>query len=183
MVLLMWLNLEMKFGTQPESKSSGPQWERRNSRKLLVPPDWRRKTSCGKPSSGSPICNARGRCLSSVQAPDATTSSGPCLRLTQLRTRKGTMRGCSGPSHLFWKGCQVMPTSRQWLRTWLPCLCEWVRLGIRSASRLAPAAFWASWADAPSSSTCSRNHNNPGGRTGGGELQLATRVLDRRGRL
>ena len=35
-VLLMWLNLEMTFGTQPESKSSGPPWECRNSRKLLV---------------------------------------------------------------------------------------------------------------------------------------------------
>ena len=32
----MWLNLEMTCGTQPESKSSGPPWECRNSRKLLV---------------------------------------------------------------------------------------------------------------------------------------------------
>ena len=46
-------------------------------------------------------------------------------------------------------------------------------LGIRSASRLAPAAFWASWADAlpmleKRLLPCSRNHHNPGGRTGGG---------------
>ena len=36
-VLLISLNLERTSGTQPASKSSGLPWDRRNSRKLLVP--------------------------------------------------------------------------------------------------------------------------------------------------
>ena len=138
----MWSNLEMNEVRNASGiKILGTPVGTQEFAQLLVPPDRRRKTSCGKPSSGSPICNARGRCLSSVQA-DATTSSGPCLRLTQLRTRKGTMRGCSGPWHLFWKGCQVMPTSRQAVAQDIASLP--VRkggLGIQSASWLAPAAL------------------------------------------
>ena len=59
-------------------------------------------------------------------------------------------------------------------------------LGIRSASWLAPAAFWASWAE---NCPCWRSVAVgittilEGEQVGGclGELQLATRVLDRRG--
>ena len=63
-------------------------------------------------------------------------------------------------------------------------------LGIRSASRLGPAAFWASWADAlpmlekrlpPLAAEITTILE--GEQVGGclGELQLATRMLDRRG--
>ena len=45
-----------------------------------------------------------------VCSPPDATSSRPYLRLTQLRR---TTKGCSGPWHLFWKGCHMMPTNKQ----------------------------------------------------------------------
>ena len=36
----------------------------------------------------------------------------------------------------------------KWRTTLHPCRCGWEALGLRSAQRMAPAAYWASWADA-----------------------------------
>ena len=41
-----------------------------------------------------------------------------------------------------------MQHSRTWLTALLPSPCVWGGLGLRSADRTAPAACWASWADA-----------------------------------
>ena len=146
----MWSNLEMKFGTQPESKSSRLEEE----------------DKLWKPSSGSPICNARGSCLSSVQAPDATARTLPPSHAVAFaqghdegmqRAMASLLEGMPGDAHQQAVAQDIAS---------LPMRMG--GLGIRSASRLALAAFWASWADAlpmleKRLPTCSRNHNNPGG--------------------
>ena len=72
-VLPIWKNLVPKCGTLRELKSWGLQLVPRNSSTRSALPDWRKRTNCGRPSSGSLICNALGRSLSNAQVPDAIT--------------------------------------------------------------------------------------------------------------
>ena len=71
-VLPIWSNLEMKFGTQPESKSSGPLWERRNS-----------QTSCGKPLDpriAMCVAGACPVCRPPMPPQDLASVSRSCVR-------------------------------------------------------------------------------------------------------
>ena len=98
------------------------------------------------------------------------------------------MWGCYKPWNRCWKGCQAR---QQEVATQIASLpMRMGGLGIRSASHMAPSAFWASWADAlpmlqdrlPSISNQIADVLD-GAQAPGcwGELQTTTQVLDRYG--
>ena len=91
----------------------------------------RKNAGCGRPSSGYLICSALGMSSCNVPVLGATTLCERCLLAVRL---------------MLWTPCWAFPEQKDSTRSrrcWQLC-----QLGLRSAQRMAHAAYWTSWADA-----------------------------------
>ena len=107
-----------------------------------MPPDERRKTSCGNhqvdPRFAMCLASACPVCRPPMPPPpqDLASVSRSCVQ--------GTMRGCSGPRQLFWKfpGDAHQQAVAQDIAS-LP-----MQMGEARNPVVGTCSFWASWADA-----------------------------------
>ena len=104
----------------------------------------RKKGPCGKPSPRYQTCSAPGRSCSRAQIPEPTTRCAQCHQGPLPRIVRDP-----GSTKVLLDGLpaadETIETESHQLAT-LPMRMG--GLGLRSAVRCAPAAYWASWADA-----------------------------------
>ena len=141
-------------------------------------------------SRGCKISNAFGSSWCSVRVRGATISCAPCLPALQHRTRKAMIKGMQATMATLLEGIPG-DASQQRVASQLATLpMRMGGLGSRSAARIAPAAYWASWGDALhmiqrrlSQIAHSFIHQVENGGADGcvGELQNACVTLDRSG--
>ena len=121
--------------------------------------------------------------------PVATTCCAQFHRLCLNFMRRDTTRGCSARWRLCWGHSQAMTPRSRWHATSRASSLRMGRLGLRSGQRLAPAAYWASWADAlpmlqqrlPNLTRQVVECLSVEGATCLGDLHVASRTLDRSG--
>ena len=120
----------------------------RNSWRASSRNGWQRSGSYGMLSRQSQTCNVRGRCFSSAQGHDANT----CCALSHHDSAQDDARGHDlGMQRTMEALLGRIPGSPAQVEmaqhiTILPMRMG--GLGLRSAMRTAPGAYWASWADA-----------------------------------
>ena len=128
------------------SRSSALQWGMTNSWRIFSRNGWQRSGNCGTQSPQSQSCNVRGRCSSSAQGLDVIICCARFHHDSVQDMRMGMILGCSARWKHCWGGSQEAQCRSRWhATTTLPMMGG---LGLRSAVRTAPGAFWASWADA-----------------------------------
>ena len=148
----------------------------------------KRRGRCGTPSPGSPTSSQRGRFSCNVLALIATTSCERCLPVNRPIVPSDMIWACRQRWPRYgakFPGCDDEKEDARRLAT-LPMRVG--GLGLRSATRVAPGAFGASWADVLPM-VHERLPTVAEGALEGedalqsclGELQLAARSLDRHG--
>ena len=109
---------------------------------------WRTKRSCGMPFHGSRTCSRVGRSSSSAQVPRCHHLLRTLPPSQSAHTRLSTMRACRERCGHCWETSPVVIRRRRMRPDWPHSPCAWVVWVSRAAVRMAPAAYWASWADA-----------------------------------
>ena len=151
---------------------------------------WPMNKSCGTPSPVCQTCNVRGKSCFSALDPVATICCAQFHRQCLKCMPRGTTQGCCAQWSLCWGHSQAIIPRSRWLATSRASPLRMGGLGLRSAQRLAPAAYWASWADAlpmlqqrlPNLTRQVVECLSVEGATGClGDLQAASRTLDRSG--
>ena len=103
---------------------------------------WKRKDACGTPSQQSRTSSPHGKCWCKAPTPERTTRCAHFHQASPSGTHKTTMTAFGQPWRPFYN------ESRNFARKLATLPMKMGVLGLRSATRCAAVAYWASWADA-----------------------------------